>query len=317
MVDSLIETENCGKFQPELGLPCGQPYQHEVCWVTLEVGSLWADAFVTWKPGNVNSGGLFNHNFMNWYAIREYHSIMPDTDSTQRSPDSTRHFESCFLETPRPPSFIDMFPPTDQPKKRRVLNCSRVRLSYSSLRCFFLSVPASLFISIIRSDWRATVSYEHDQHTSNRRRSSSQRTRTFSSPLSAHIFGLRCLSRIIDNNRPGTWLSLRTHMLRPNILQISPLSRDVHSLWIGLLRCELFKYPTLLSPLNKYCRSATNISNHSPLSWILEKSYSLVRFRVTPSESGEGWPLWYNSWRYFCGKRQWYNWNEVYWMYMT
>ena len=30
MVDSLIETENCGKFQPELGLVCGIPYQHEV-----------------------------------------------------------------------------------------------------------------------------------------------------------------------------------------------------------------------------------------------------------------------------------------------
>ena len=30
MVDSLSETENCGKFQPELGLVCGIPYQHEV-----------------------------------------------------------------------------------------------------------------------------------------------------------------------------------------------------------------------------------------------------------------------------------------------
>lgn len=169
---------------------------------------------------------------------------------------------------------------------------------------FFRSVPALSLSSIC---WGARISIEDYGHT---------RTRTTASPLSeSPTLILLFYSSIFSDDCTGTWIvcNLCRQLLGSNLLSLV-FDVCVHTLWIGFSRRELFKYPTLLSPLNKYWISATNTSNHFPLSPMSEKLYDWVRLRVTPSEVGSGSPSWYNSWRYRLGKWQWYNRKEVCWM---
>ena len=115
--------------------------------------------------------------------------------------------------------------------------------------------------------------------------------------------------------KPRFLVDLRSIVLPPATSNLSsstfPSTASSH-LCNMLFARDLFKKPTLFSPLRKYSINAITTSSHSPRSFGSQKSYNLVDDNmILLSLTCSSYLVSWICLRYAGGNVAWYNWNEV------